>query len=579
MTAAKTNIVCPLDPDTEAPFYRQIYERFRNAIASGLLKPGDRIPSARALTKELGLARGTIETAYSLLAAEGYIEAHGQAGTIVTPGLKTIAPVALQLPQSKTSAAEVSFRPESILPFQMGLPALDAFPRKIWARLGARCVRAMQPSDMVHPSVYGLPALRNEIAAYLQVSRGIDCSPSQVFVTSGYRHTIELIAHTLLKGGDRVWLEDPGYPPTREILRHMNIGTVPVRVDREGMVISDGIRAAPSAQAAVSTPAHQSPLGVSLALPGAWHCWTRQRKNNAWIEPWHRPPATARPAAWTTTSTPAPSTCSPSASLHTGTGSARPRLLFPLIPGRESCKVNRLAFLGFVVRPLPRLCRAILAFTIKEVIEHYDGVRWNSNGSDDVRRPIVLRYTKSRIEWTRQTQPPPLHRHRSIETVAMGPLGEGLNQLPDSPPRIMAPDRGCWCQCFLPKELPTKNFDAYPLTSITRSPSNLPIVSSTTLDAQSLPNATPGDLTVTTIPSERPQGLDHRGTGPLDQGQGHADVPVDAEYLLVGEGNLRRHCGRKIVVHTWHVDVLPTTLQLNGAVRRTFRENGKSKGF
>ena len=76
----------------------------------------------------------------------------------------------------------------------MGLPALDAFPRKIWARLGARCVRAMQPADMAHPSVYGLPALRAQIAAYLQVSRGINCSPSQVFVTSGYRHTMELIA-------------------------------------------------------------------------------------------------------------------------------------------------------------------------------------------------------------------------------------------------------------------------------------------------------------------------------------------------------------------------------------------------
>ena len=201
----------------------------------------------------------------------------------MTPGLKTIAPVALQLPQSKTSTAEAGFRPEWILPFQMGLPALDAFPRKIWARLGARCVRAMQPSDMVHPSVYGLPALRNEIAAYLQVSRGIGCSPSQVFVTSGYRHTIELIAHTLLKGGDRVWLEDPGYPPTREILGHMNIGTVPVRVDREGMVISDGIKAAPNAQAAVVTPAHQSPLGVSLALPRRLALLDWGAQNGSWI--------------------------------------------------------------------------------------------------------------------------------------------------------------------------------------------------------------------------------------------------------------------------------------------------------
>ena len=283
MTVAKTNNISPLDPNAAVPFYRQIYERFRTAIASGLLKPGDRIPSARALTKELGLARGTIETAYSLLAAEGYIEAHGQAGTIVTPGLKTLTPAAPPFLQPKTSEAEVSFRPDSILPFQMGLPALDAFPRKIWARLGARCVRAMQPSDMVHPSVYGLPTLRTEIAAYLQVSRGIDCSPSQVFVTSGYRHTIELIAHTLLKAGDGVWLEDPGYPPTREILRHMNIVPVPVRVDREGMVISDGIKAAPRAQAAVVTPAHQSPLSVSLALPRRLALLDWAARNDAWI--------------------------------------------------------------------------------------------------------------------------------------------------------------------------------------------------------------------------------------------------------------------------------------------------------
>ena len=192
MTDAKTGTISPLDPTAAAPFYRQIYDRFRTAIASGLLKPGDRIPSARALTKELGLARGTIEAAYSLLAAEGYIEARGQAGTIVTPGLKALAPIPNPMPRSDSGIAAPSFRPDSILPFQMGLPALDAFPRKIWARLGARCVRAMQPSDMVHPSVYGLQVLRAEIAAYLQVSRGINCSPSQVFVTSGYRHTIEI---------------------------------------------------------------------------------------------------------------------------------------------------------------------------------------------------------------------------------------------------------------------------------------------------------------------------------------------------------------------------------------------------
>src|ERR1700754_4304107 len=94
MTRAKASRISPLDPAATEPFYRQIYDRFRDAIAGGVLKPGDRIPSARALTKELGLARGTIDTAYALLAAEGYIQARGQAGTIVTPDLKPQTPVA-----------------------------------------------------------------------------------------------------------------------------------------------------------------------------------------------------------------------------------------------------------------------------------------------------------------------------------------------------------------------------------------------------------------------------------------------------------------------------------------------------
>jgi GntR family transcriptional regulator / MocR family aminotransferase len=267
----------------DKPLYRQIYDRFRSAIASGVLKPGDRIPSARALTKELGLARGTIEAAYSLLAAEGYIQARGQAGTIVTPGLKPGTPIADASPRSITDIFTPSFRPDSILPFQMGLPALDRFPRKIWARVGARCVRAMQPSDMVHPPVYGLQELRAEIAAYLQLSRGISCSPSQVFVTSGYRHTLELIAHALLKATDRVWVENPGYPPTRELLGRMNIAATPVPVDAQGIVICDALKLAPRARAAVVTPAHQSPLCVSLSLPRRMALLDWAAQNDAWL--------------------------------------------------------------------------------------------------------------------------------------------------------------------------------------------------------------------------------------------------------------------------------------------------------
>jgi GntR family transcriptional regulator / MocR family aminotransferase len=283
MTVAKARKLSPLDPTAAEPFYRQIYERFRGAITSGLLQPGERIPSARALTQELGLARGTIEAAYSLLAAEGYVQARGQAGTVVAPGLAPRMPLAGTMPQPESTIFLPSFRPDSILPFQMGLPALDAFPRKIWARLGARIIRAMQPSDMIHPSVYGSQALRAAIAAYLQVSRGIDCSASQIFVTSGYRHSIELIGHALLRAGDRVWLEDPGYPPTREILGHMQISGISVPVDAEGMVIAAGLKLAPRARAAVVTPAHQSPLCMSLSLPRRLALLDWAARNDAWI--------------------------------------------------------------------------------------------------------------------------------------------------------------------------------------------------------------------------------------------------------------------------------------------------------
>jgi GntR family transcriptional regulator/MocR family aminotransferase len=283
MVTTKPQNIAPLDPAAAEPFYRQIYDRVRSAIATGVLKPGDRILSARALAVELGLARGTVETAYSLLAAEGYIQARGQAGTVVTPGLAPRTPVTTTVPRHDERPPATSFRPESILPFQMGLPALDAFPRKIWARLGARCVRALQPSGMAHPSIYGAGALRAEIAAYLQMSRGIDCSPSQIFVTSGYRHSLELIGHALLKPGDQVLVENPGFPPTRDLLGHMGIAPIPVPVDREGMIVPTGIDLAPDARAAVVTPAHQSPLSVSLSLPRRLALLDWAARSHAWI--------------------------------------------------------------------------------------------------------------------------------------------------------------------------------------------------------------------------------------------------------------------------------------------------------
>lgn len=272
----------PLDPTATAPLYRQIYDRIRGAIADEVLKPGDRVPSARAMAVELGLARGTVEMAYSLLTAEGYIQARGQAGTVVAPDLAPGIPV-VRLSPPVGQDRSTSFRPDTVLPFQMGLPALDAFPRKIWARLGARAVRSLQPAGMADPPVKGAHGLKVEIASYLRVSRGINCSPAQVFITSGYRSTLGLIVHALLASGDRVWVENPGFPPTRMLLGHLKMDAVPVRVDGEGIVVFEGLAAALDARAAVVTPAHQSPLGVTLPLSRRMALLDWATDRGAWI--------------------------------------------------------------------------------------------------------------------------------------------------------------------------------------------------------------------------------------------------------------------------------------------------------
>lgn len=270
-----------LDPGSTEPIYRQIYWRFRSAISDGLLAPGDRVPAARALAKELGLARGTIDTAYSLLTAEGYLLARGQAGTVVAAGISVSQPAASAQPAVHPGP---SIRHKAaVLPFQMALPALDAFPRKIWSQIGARCVRATQIADMANPSTLGLESLRSAIATYLQVARGISCSPAQVFITSGYRNSLALIAHALLKPDDCVLVEDPGYPPTRQLLEYLRIKVAAVPVDQDGMRVAQGISRTPQARAAVVTPAHQSPLCVSLSLPRRLQLLEWAAREQAWI--------------------------------------------------------------------------------------------------------------------------------------------------------------------------------------------------------------------------------------------------------------------------------------------------------
>jgi GntR family transcriptional regulator/MocR family aminotransferase len=109
--------------------------------------------------------------------------------------------------------------------------------------------------------------LRQAVAAYLGVARGIRCSPAEVLITAGYQGALSLVRSVLLRPGDAVWMEDPGYFIARQALEATGVRIVPVRVDQEGMRVASAIAAAPKAKLAVVTPTHQAPTGVALSLP------------------------------------------------------------------------------------------------------------------------------------------------------------------------------------------------------------------------------------------------------------------------------------------------------------------------
>jgi GntR family transcriptional regulator/MocR family aminotransferase len=271
--------------ELDAPIYLQLYRRYRDAIAAGRLRPGDRVPSVRSLASELNLSRGTVELAYQLLTSEGYFLARGPAGTVVSPRLEKLgepAQASAHRPAARTPSGVQADAGEP-RPFQLGLPALDAFPRKTWVRLAGRNQRAFDTAAMAYPDPAGYAPLRRAIASYLGISRGIACTHEQVFVTAGYRGALDLVCRTLLQAGDVGWYEDPGYLFARQFLQRAGMRLEPVPVDEEGLNVAAGQRRAAEARFAVVTPTHQSPTGVALSLPRRLQLleWASQRQ--AWI--------------------------------------------------------------------------------------------------------------------------------------------------------------------------------------------------------------------------------------------------------------------------------------------------------
>ena len=257
------------------PHYQRIARQLKQAIERGELAPGSRLPASRVYAQELGVSRATIENAWGDLVAQGWLERRGQAGTFVSDRL---------LPQQNAPVQPITGdEPAAPLPFQLGLPALDLFPRGLWARVMGRRLRTQTRFDLAPGDPCGEPTLRRAIVDYLRLSRSIECRPEQVLITGSYAASMRLILRTLARPRQQMWMEDPGFPLIRPVVNDEGVAINPVPVDDDGMDISWAQRHYPSAHFALLTPAHQSPLGAALSLARRRQLLLWAAQNNAWI--------------------------------------------------------------------------------------------------------------------------------------------------------------------------------------------------------------------------------------------------------------------------------------------------------
>jgi GntR family transcriptional regulator/MocR family aminotransferase len=250
--------------------YREIYDRIRNAITDGKLRPGDRLPSTRALAIELNVARGTVDTAYALLSGEGFLVTRGRSGTSISSEIPSPRKSRRRMVHPKdlveADAQDITHMFSAPLPLMPGLPSFDLFPRTAWSQLVGRHVRRSTIPEFSYPDPLGDPALREAVAAYLAVARGIRCSSDQIVVTGGYLPAMGLLCRALLQPGTAAWIETPGYPFTAHAVRAVGARVVPVPVDIEGLDIELGLAASADAKLCIVTPSCQFPLGTAMSL-------------------------------------------------------------------------------------------------------------------------------------------------------------------------------------------------------------------------------------------------------------------------------------------------------------------------
>jgi GntR family transcriptional regulator/MocR family aminotransferase len=293
-------ITAQLDRDAADTLSGQVYDAIRQLILHAALRPGHRLPSSRQLAQDLGLGRNTVINAYLRLADEGYVESRVGAGSFVA---STLPESQLHAPPVRAGAAartlarrapvrtSLSARGQAILDetviwegggFAPCVPELSEFPFQIWQRLLNKAWRQMRLSDTRYGAPGGHPELRAAIAEHVQLARQVRCQPHQVVIVNGAQHGIDLCARLLADVGERVWMEDPGYPGARRVFHAANLELIPIRLDEEGMAPTARQWKQPPRLIYI-TPSHQFPTGVVMSLRRRRELLEAAARHGSWI--------------------------------------------------------------------------------------------------------------------------------------------------------------------------------------------------------------------------------------------------------------------------------------------------------
>ena len=224
----------------------------REAVRTGRLGPGTRLPSSRALAADLGLARNTVAEVYSQLVAEGWLTARTGSGTSVAER-RAVDP-----------GPGAAARLEAVVPrydLRPGEPDLSAFPRRAWLATARKALAAAPDHLLGYPDPRGLPQLRAVLAGYLARARGVAAEPAHIVICAGFAHGLAVVCGALCSAGTgTLAVEAYGHQAHRGIAEAQGLRLRPLPVDGQGAVIGE----VAGADAALLTPAHQFPLGVTL---------------------------------------------------------------------------------------------------------------------------------------------------------------------------------------------------------------------------------------------------------------------------------------------------------------------------